>query len=288
MIPIKYLITNYLEILVSERNLSKNSLLSYKNDLNNFQSIFIQHSNENINLIITIYIKSLRSSSLQNSSINRKLSCIKGFINYIDSEGLIESIDYSNFELLKRERKIPKAINYSDMNIFFNNLNSSDHKNYIYIILFELLYFSGLRISEALSLKWSDINFKDLSFYIVGKGMKERKCYFNHSLSLKLSIISPDNNDTFIFTINNKLIKPRQVNLFLSKMYLNGNINTKISSHSFRHSFATTLMENGADIRHIQKLLGHSSISTTEIYTKVLKNKKKTVLDSYHPLKNKL
>ena len=90
MIPIKYLITNYLEILVSERNLSKNSLLSYKNDLNNFQSIFIQHSNENINLIITIYIKSLRSSSLQNSSINRKLSCIKGFINYIDSEGLIE------------------------------------------------------------------------------------------------------------------------------------------------------------------------------------------------------
>ena len=289
MIPIKYLITNYLEILVSERNLSKNSLLSYKNDLNNFQSIFIQHSNNNINLIITTYIKFLRSSSLQNSSINRKLSCIKGFINYIDSEGLIESIDYSNFELLKRERKIPKAINYSDMDIFFNNLNSLVHKNnYIYIILFELLYFSGLRISEALSLKWSDINFKDLSFYIVGKGMKERKCYFNHSLSLKLSIISPDNNDIFIFTINNKLIKPRQVNLFLSKMYLNGNINTKISSHSFRHSFATTLMENGADIRHIQKLLGHSSISTTEIYTKVLKNKKKTVLDSYHPLKNKL
>ena len=124
MIPIKYLITNYLEILVSERNLSKNSLLSYKNDLNNFQSHFTQHSNENINLIITIYIKSLRSSSLQNSSINRKLSCIKGFINYIDSEGLIESIDYSNFELLKRERKIPKAINYSDMDILFNNLNS--------------------------------------------------------------------------------------------------------------------------------------------------------------------
>ena len=159
-----------METLVSERNISKNSLLSYKNDLNNFQSLFFQHSNENINSIITIYIKSLRSSSLQNSSINRKLSCIKGFINYIDSEGLIESIDYSNFELLKRERKIPKAINYSDMDIFFNNLKFFHYKNnYIYIILFELLYFSGLRISEALSLKWSDINFKDLSFYIVVK-----------------------------------------------------------------------------------------------------------------------
>ena len=155
-------------------------------------------------------------------------------------------------------------------------MNSLDHKKYfIYIILLELLYFSGLRISEALSLKWSDINFKDLSFHIVGKGMKERKCYFNHSLSLKLSKLIPDNNDIFIFMINNKLIKPRQVNFFLSKMYLNGYIKTKISSHSFRHSFATTLMENGADIRHIQKLLGHSSISTTEIYTNVLKNKKK-------------
>jgi len=289
LIPIKNLITNYLEILVSERNLSKNSLVSYKNDLNNFQLIFTKNPNENINLIITQYIKFLRSSNLKNSSINRKLSCIKGFINYIDSEGLIKSINYLNFELLKREKKIPKAINHTDLDIFFKSLNSLDHKKYfIYIILLELLYFSGLRISEALSLKWSDINFKDLSFHIVGKGMKERKCYFNYSLSLKLSKLIPDNNDIFIFMINNKLIKPRQVNFFLSKMYLNGYIKTKISSHSFRHSFATTLMENGADIRHIQMLLGHSSISTTEIYTNVLKNKKKTVLDSYHPLKNKL
>ena len=92
----------------------------------------------------------------------------------------------------------------------------------------------------------------------------------------------------YIFTINKKKISTRSVNKFLQNCYDNSLIKNKLSSHIFRHSFATTMLENNADIRHIQKLLGHSSISTTEIYTKVAKSMKKRVLDSYHPLKNKL
>ena len=92
----------------------------------------------------------------------------------------------------------------------------------------------------------------------------------------------------FIFTLNNKKISARSVNKFLENCHSDSIIKYKLSSHVFRHSFATTMLENNADIRHIQKLLGHSSISTTEIYTKVAKSMKKRVLDAYHPLKNKL
>ena len=279
----------YFEILVSERNLSEKTLTSYTKDINDFIEFYSMISNENINNIISLYISKLRKSLLVNSSINRKISCIKGFISYLDEVYFLKSIDYSLFELLKRTSSIPKAIDNQSIEIFFKKLQTIlDKKKIIYLILFETLYYSGVRISEALSLKWSDINFKDLSFYINGKGMKERKCFIPDSLSKKLYLIKSKILSDFIFIDNKKLITTRKTNLFLSDMYSKRFLNHRISTHTFRHSFATTLLENGADIRHIQKFLGHSSISTTEIYMKVVKNKKRLVLDTYHPLKNKL
>ena len=162
-----------------------------------------------------------------------------------------------------------------------NQINAS-----IYILILKLIYLSGLRISEALNLKWSDINYQDNSIYVYGKGSKERKVYIIKDYLFQLKIL--EKNHQFIFTINKNRISSRSVNKFLENCYNSSIIEFKLSTHIFRHSFATTMLENNADIRHIQKLLGHSSISTTEIYTKVVKSMKKRVLDSYHPLKNKL
>jgi len=148
------------------------------------------------------------------------------------------------------------------------------------------MYLSGLRISEALSLKWSDLSKSNMTLNIYGKGSKERKSYLTRDFFDTLYSLKKD--EGFIFCIKGKKITVRSVNKFLDKAYKNGLIEYKISSHVFRHSFATSMLENDADIRHIQKLLGHSSISTTEIYTKVAKSLKKSVLDTYHPLKNKL
>ena len=134
MISIKNLITNYLEILVSERNLSKNSLISYKNDLSHFNIFYKNNYNKNYNLVIGHYITNLRSSNILNASINRKLSSLKGFTRFVDGDGLITNIDYTIFELLKRDKKIPKAISHSDINSFFKNLNSSDKKNILFIL----------------------------------------------------------------------------------------------------------------------------------------------------------
>jgi|TARA_B110000114_G_scaffold185780_1_gene234826 site-specific recombinase XerD len=289
LLNINLLKSNYFEILLSEKNLAKNSLISYDKDLNNFELFYNSNKKLDFNLIISKYIINLRISNLSNSSINRKLSCLRGFVNFIDSEDFIEGVNYSVFETLKREKKIPKAINENKILEIFNQLSSYFPNNkHIYIILIKVLYFSGLRISEALSLKWSDINFSELSFFISGKGLKERKCFIPNSLSKNLQIIKPIETNDFIFKEKDKRISTRAVNHFLNQSYIKGVIKYKLSSHIFRHSFATSLLENGADIRHIQKLLGHSSISTTEIYMKITQNKKKFTLDSYHPLKNKL
>ena len=280
---------NYLEIykefLLSEKNLSQNTIDNYLVDLKQFLIFFVKF--ESINQNIEKYISSLRKKNISNSSINRKISSLKNFLKFLNSEKIIKEIDLDIFESLNNSKKIPKAIPKNEINKIFNSLNNSNSMNKnIYIIILKLMYLSGLRVSEALDLKWSDLSKANMTLNIYGKGSKERKSYLTNDIIDTLYSIKKD--EGYIFNINGKKISARSVNKFLDKAYKDGLIEYKISSHVFRHSFATSMLENDADIRHIQKLLGHSSISTTEIYTKVAKSLKKSVLDTYHPLKNKL
>ena len=276
----------YTQFLISEKNLSKNSLNNYLVDLDQF--FFDQGSNSsNINIKIKTYIAQLRKKNLKTSSVNRKISTLKNYLKFLHTEKIIDQIDFQEFESLSSVKKIPKAISKSQMEQIFEDLKKSKQTNAgLYILILKLIYLSGLRISEALNLKWSDINHQDNSIYVYGKGSKERKVFIINDYLVQLKNL--EKNNQFVFTINKKKISTRSVNKFLQNCYDNSLIKNKLSSHIFRHSFATTMLENNADIRHIQKLLGHSSISTTEIYTKVAKSMKKRVLDSYHPLKNKL
>ncbi len=276
----------YTQFLISEKNLSKNSLNNYLVDLDQF--FFDQDSNpSNINIKIKTYIAQLRKRNLKTSSVNRKISTLKNYLKFLHTEKIIDQIDFQEFESLSSVKKIPKAISKSQMEQIFEDLKKSKQTNAgLYILILKLIYLSGLRISEALNLKWSDINHQDNSIYVYGKGSKERKVFIINDYLVQLKNL--EKNNQYVFTINKKKISTRSVNKFLQNCYNNSLIKNKLSSHIFRHSFATTMLENNADIRHIQKLLGHSSISTTEIYTKVAKSMKKRVLDSYHPLKNKL
>ncbi len=276
----------YTQFLISEKNLSSNSVNNYLVDLDQF---FFNEDTKasDLNAKIKLYIINLRNKNLKKSTINRKISTLKNFLKFLHTEKIIEQIDFQEFESLSNFKRIPKAISKSQIEQIFINLNNSKQINKeLYILVLKLIYLSGLRISEALNLKWSDINHQDNSIYVYGKGSKERKVYIINDFLNQLKNLNKKNQ--FVFTLNNKKISTRSVNKFLENCYNDSIIKNKLSSHVFRHSFATTMLENNADIRHIQKLLGHSSISTTEIYTKVAKSIKKRVLDSYHPLKNKL
>ena len=276
----------YTQFLISEKNLSRNSVNNYLIDLDQF-FIIEDTKVSDLNAKIKFYITSLRKKNLKISSINRKISSLKNFLKFLHTEKIVDQIDFKEFESLSNFKKIPKAIPKLQMEqIFINLYNSKLANKELYISVLKLIYLSGLRISEALNLKWSDINYQDNSIYVYGKGSKERKVYIIKDFLDYLKNF--DKKNKFLFMLNNKKISARSVNKFLENCYNDSIINYKLSSHVFRHSFATTMLENNADIRHIQKLLGHSSISTTEIYTKVAKSMKKRVLDSYHPLKNKL
>ncbi len=276
----------YTQFLISEKNLSRNSVNNYLVDLDQFFSTEdIKESD--LTAKIKLFITNLRKKNLEISSINRKISTLKNFLKFLQTEKIITKIDFQEFESLSNLKKIPKAISKLQMEqIFINLYNSKQTNKELYILVLKLIYLSGLRISEALNLKWSDINHQDNSIYIYGKGSKERKVFIIKDFLELLKNLGKKNQ--FVFALNNKKISARSVNKFLENCYNDSIIKDKLSSHVFRHSFATTMLENNADIRHIQKLLGHSSISTTEIYTKVAKSMKKRVLDSYHPLKNKL
>ena len=275
----------YKQQLISEKNLSKNTIKNYLIDLKQFFNE--DFSSQEIDKKFENYISDLRKKSFSYSSINRKVSVIKNFLKFLQIEKLLLNINLDKFNSLKKQKKIPKAISKEQIEIVFKTMENIKSKNsLIFIMVLKLMYLSGLRISEALNLTWSDLNEKDLSINIYGKGSKERKVYFpNFYLN---ELIKFKGKYKYIFNINGKKISPRTVNKYLEKAYKNNIINIPLSTHIFRHSFATTMLENNADIRHIQKLLGHSNISTTEIYTKVAKSMKKTVLDTYHPLKNKL
>lgn len=278
-------IDTFKEFLFSEKNLSQNSINNYLVDLNQFLIFFIKH--ESINDNVQKYISYLRKKNISNATINRKLSSLKNFLKFLHSEKIIKDINLDIFESLNSSKKIPKAIPKNEINKIFNSLDNSNLPNKrLYLIILKLMYLSGLRISEALALKWSDLSKTEMSLNIYGKGSKERKSYLTSDFLDSLYLLKKD--EGYIFNLKGKKISVRSVNKFLDKAFKEGFIEHKISSHVFRHSFATSMLENNADIRHIQKFLGHSSISTTEIYTKVAKSLKKSVLDAYHPLKNKL
>jgi site-specific recombinase XerD len=192
----------YTQFLISEKNLSKNSLNNYLVDLDQF--FFDQDSNSsNINIKIKTYIAQLRKRNLKTSSVNRKISTLKNYLKFLHTEKIIDQIDFQEFESLSSVKKIPKAISKSQMEQIFEDLKKSKQTNAgLYILILKLIYLSGLRISEALNLKWSDINHQDNSIYVYGKGSKERKVFIINDYLVQLKNL--EKNNQFVFTINKK------------------------------------------------------------------------------------
>ena len=300
---INEIIENFVSTKFLDKGITSNTITAYKKDLNLFTNWCL---NNQINLIgvqkkdINFYIHFLKEKNLNSSSINRKLSVFKSFYDYLNQIDLINFNELKTIATQKLEKNLPKLLSEKEILYLINKSKEmyveNPIKNISYFriqVILEILYSTGLRISELLNIKINQVaNIKD-KLYVNGKGNKQRLVIFNkNALDLlknwiSIMIKNNKNKNSYLFeNIQNiKVISRQQIYKDLKKLALKTNTDIeKLSPHSIRHSFASHMLNRGADLRSIQKLLGHSDISTTEIYTQVRQDRLKGLIKNIHPL----
>ncbi len=294
------LVENFLEVLASEKGLSKNTLYSYKNDLNQFIN-FIEKKNIKIIGIkdkdIKEFINNFKNKGYEKSTITRKISSLNHFFNFLFTEKTIEINPLSNFEIPKQKKKLPIILSnkHVDKILEFSKQDQSITGIRLYTMI-EVLYATGIRVSELVEMKLSSI-YEDKNFLLItGKGNKERLVPISKQtretldkyLKTRNYFISDTGKSKWLFPSKQSSdghISRQRFNQLLNQLNLKAKLGINgISPHKLRHAFATHLLENGMDLRSLQQILGHSDISTTQIYTHVLKERLKEIIKDNHPL----
>ena len=282
------LINNYERYLTLERNYSTNTVSAYLNDINHFNR-FIKKDLLRISPNdIRSYLKHI--SNLSPKTISHNLSSLKSFYNYLQMINILDYNPTDEIERPKLEQKVPTYLTLEEVSSLLNIPVSNEFTARDKAIL-ELLYSSGIRISELTNMELANIDLVDCLIKIMGKGSKERiiplgdyaidtlKDYLDN-YRFKLN----KKNSTYVFLNNRGGKLSRQFIFKTIKNYaIKKGISKNISPHTLRHTFATHLLKNGADLRIIQELLGHENLSTTQIYTHVSNEKLKTDYEKYYP-----
>ena len=277
-------ISEYLESLEIERGLSENTIQAYRRDLYYFadflQSYNIDSSKDVKRNHINSYIKNLYDNKYTPASITRKIASLRGFFKWMFANEKISQDPSLGIEQPKLSKRLPKVISPAEIeDILQNHLNDTEK------VIMELLYGAGLRVSELVNLKVSDIDLNAKYLRCFGKGSKERiipigdkakhaiKVYLKHrELYLKRN---RSEEKRLLVKENGSSVSRQDVYVFIRKQ--GEHLAKHISPHTLRHSFATHMLENGADLRVVQELLGHSDVSTTQLYTHVSKKRLKEI-----------
>ena len=284
---------NYLKL---ERGLSDNSIKSYNYDLVLFKKFLVSNKindtpfNCKSETIKNYLYKSF--SDKKSRSQARSISAIKSFFNYLIFEGYIKESPISNIETPKQEKKLPVVLTEDEIKNLINSIDLNHDFGQRNKTIIEILYGTGIRVSELVNLKLSNIFFKENIIKVIGKGNKERfvplgeiascemKIYINDRNQLK---IDSKSSDILFLNRYGRRLTRSMIFKIISDASKRIGLDKKISPHTLRHSFATHLIKNGADLRTIQLILGHESITTTEIYTHLDTLHLEEVLKKYHP-----
>ena len=283
-------INEYLEYLKIEKKLSDNTILAYQNDLKYYLKYIKKDKVRKVSKEDVIrVIEELKKNNLDSKSINHAIGTYKSMHTYLSiTHNIPNTIE--NIKRLKTKKSLPKVLTIEEVDKLLN-IDCKTNYDYRNKAMLELLYSSGLRISELLNLTLNDIDFTNDIVRVYGKGSKERIVPLGDYAIIALK--------KYIFEYRNSLIKYPTDILFLNnhgnimsrsgffkiinRIALENGIEKEISPHVLRHSFATHLLEGGADLRSIQELLGHKNMSTTSIYTHLRSDLLKKSYDEYHP-----
>lgn len=291
-------IFQFLNHLQVTKNLISKTLMAYKGDLTQFISIEKDVINPNIFEYITYLSNELK---LKDTSIRRKIVTIKNFYEYLEYQEIIDSSPFSKLKFkFRQEKRLPKTLSIKEVSLLLNCFdidtnNLTDFKRSLLIrdsALLDLLISTGIRIGEAASITLDDIIHSERTILIHGKGRKQRLIYISspvtwERLNLLIKHIKKVNGHYLFTNSKGQPLSIYGIESIYKKYAEKAKINTKSTPHYLRHTFATNLLANGADLRSVQEILGHSSVSTTQIYTEVTTNRKKQVLKKYN-FRNKL
>ncbi len=282
-------INKFVEYLQVERYYSKNTVSNYCLDVNQFNQFMKKDFSEVEAEDIEKYLKYLNQKYSENS-VHRKYSSIKSCFKYLCSIELIDNYPFANIRLKKQSKKLPKALGQKDVLNLLDLLHANDKYASRDQVMFELLYSTGMRISELINVKLGDISLDERIVKVYGKGSKERYVPFGLKTAqcIKIYIDTyrstfPVNSDYLLVNRQGKQITRQGCSKIIKKYGKIIGIDD-LSAHMFRHSIATHLLNNGMDLKIVQEILGHSDITTTQIYTHIAKDKVKEEYQKYHRL----
>lgn len=292
-------VENYIEYIRIERNYSDLTEKNYLIDLEQFENYLIAHHLNYKNLTykeISKYIAYLKENpKLKSASINRHLSSLRSFYTFLLNREVVTNNPFKLVNGPKQEKKLPNYMKYSEFEEMLNTCGETPLgiRNQA---LLELLLATGARIGELINIKISDIDFSNREIKVLGKGNRERICYFNEHCHQALN--NYINNSRNILLKNKKSdrlfinhvggnLTDRGVRDILDKIIQKSSLKNKVTPHTFRHTFATMLLNEGCDLKSVQELLGHVNLSTTSIYTHLTNDRIKDIYLHTHPRSKK-
>lgn len=279
---------NYLEI---EKNASKHTVTNYKIDLKEFsESIKDKPIEQVTHLDVRLFLARMKEKNFSKRSIARKMACIRSFFKFLYREGYIKSNPSVSLLTPKIEKKLPLFLSADDVVKLLEAPDPSDDMGLRDRAIMETLYSTGIRVSELVGLDKEDIDFISGVLKVYGKGKKERlvpigdkalraiRLYFE-----KIGVSEINEKKPVFLNKSKRRVSDRAVRRIVDKYIHRTSLNESISPHSLRHSFATHMLDRGADLRSVQELLGHANLSTTQIYTHVTTDRLKAIYDKVHP-----
>jgi integrase/recombinase XerC len=292
-----YPIQEFLNYLAFQRRYSRHTIISYQNDLTGFfDFIVLQYSSLNIreisSSVVRSWLASLKEDKAASKTINRKISALKSFFKYLLKMNNVEFSPMTSVSSLKISRRLPSFIEQKDMNTLFKYVDFPEtwegKTNYLLLMIF---YQTGIRLSELINLKESQVDKSNSTIKVLGKGNKERVIPVNNRLLKAIDDYISEKKIFFkelvsihlLVSKKGKSLYPKYVYNIVKKYLGDVSTNERKSPHVLRHSFATHLTNNGADINAIKELLGHSSLASTQIYTHNSIEKLKEVHKLAHP-----
>jgi integrase/recombinase XerD len=288
----------FIEYLTVERGFARHSLSAYERDVTNFIE-FCRESG--VHLLADIdhatlqrYMRHLKSLQLRTSSISRKISAIRAFFDFQCREGLLMKNPCDHMESMKMPRSLPHALSQSEIAELLEGPDTNTHNGVRDRAMLELIYACGLRVSELIELRLHDVQLQMGFVRCIGKGAKERiiplgalaSQWLARYLADARSAILKDftsQSDKLFITARGRSMTRQSFWKIIKKYRLISGLSPSLSPHTMRHSFATHLLENGADLRAVQEMLGHADIATTQIYTHVTRAKMKELYNRTHP-----